>query len=97
MSRGQCVRPSARDAAEGCCDRYGDAMSSTRAARARWTARAIGVLAAACILCPLPGPTPMRCTYDGDSGTCRTLGYRTALSVTAATVMWGSDVVQGPH
>ncbi len=66
-------------------------MTSTRPSARRW-APLVALLLALAVLCPLPGPTPMRCTYDGDSGSCETLLYRSALTVGLATVRWGRDV-----
>jgi hypothetical protein len=68
-------------------------MTSGRPSAAPWVAPLVAVLVAVAAMWPLPGPTPMRCTYDGDSGTCGTLFYRSALTVSIATVIWGRDVV----
>jgi hypothetical protein len=35
----------------------------------------------------------MKCTYDGDSGSCETLFYRSGLTIGLATLRWGRDVV----
>lgn len=55
----------------------------------------VAVLAACAVVCPVPGPTPMRCTYDGDSGSCETLLYRSGATIGLATLLWGRDVVNG--
>lgn len=68
-------------------------MPGDRRSVSRWPAPAVAVLVGAALLWPLPGPIPMKCTYDGDSGTCETLFYRSAMTASIATMRWGRDVV----
>jgi hypothetical protein len=68
-------------------------VTSSRRSTPRRVAPVVAVLIALALLCPLPGPTLMKCTYDGDSGSCETLFYRSGLTIGLATLRWGRDVV----
>jgi hypothetical protein len=65
-------------------------MNHPRRTPAIVVASVIGALIIAAVL-PLGGRAPQRCVYDGDSGSCTTLNYRSIATIGIANVVWGGD------